>query len=116
MTDNNNREIVQLWWVARKYFNTAEEVREDLSDDELQTTVEQLKKRCQQMADIKDIAALLMKLNAHLASCAIRLYSIDEKLCGCSKRWCTYETLKKKKADLTVDEVKKGLVASCISC
>jgi len=105
MDADDKREIVQLWWAGRKYFKMAEDVREDLSDDDLQLTVKQLANKCEKMSDIKGVTALQMKLNAHLGSCAIRLYSIDEKCRGMSVRWSDYESLKNKKDALTVSEV-----------
>jgi hypothetical protein len=91
-----NREISQLWWVAEKYFTLAKGFKDKLECQGkcLQTTVTELSKKCECYKDIKKSIEHLMLLNAHLASCAIRLYSIDEKRKGCSMRWAKYQNLK----------------------
>jgi len=109
MKDEYNREITQLWWIADEYFRLTDQVKKYLSDGDLQTTVEKLAKKCQHVSEITGTNALLMLLNAHLASCAVRLYSIDEKRRGCSKRWKIYKDLERKEDKLTVTEVNKTI-------
>lgn len=107
---NDNREIVQLWWAADEYFKLAKTAKADdeLSDKDLQTTVKQLGENCSHLSNIRGTNERLMRLNAHLGSCAIRLYSIDEKNWHKSRgpgRWQDYENLKAKKDSLTVEDV-----------
>ena len=107
MDNDDVREIVQLWWVAKKYFKLAETAKEGLLDNDLQTKVGQLADKCKQLSDITGTNEKLMCLNAHLGSCAIKLYSIDENIRGRSKRWNDYKDLEKKNATLTPNEVKQ---------
>ncbi len=97
MNDDEEREVVQLWWAAEECFKLAEKAKTDLpGQDLLRTPVKQLADNCRRMSDITGTNEMLMRLNVHLASCAVRLYSIDELLGKYYKksiRWENYEKL-----------------------
>ncbi len=107
MTKNHKREIIQLWWAADQYFGLAEQTKKNLKKNDLKTNVQGLANKCQHMSDIKDVNEQLMLLNAHLGSCAVRLYSIDELLGKhyTSTRWFLYVGLEAKKNNLKKDDI-----------
>ena len=110
MKSEHKREIIQLWWVAEQCFELAEQTKKNLKKKGLQTTVQQLADNCQQISDIKGTNEQLVLLNAHLASCAVRLGSIDERLGhNLSKRRRLYRELEKKCCLLKQKDVRNNL-------
>jgi hypothetical protein len=69
----NEREIIQLWSAATLYWRL---VPSGLSANSLAMTISQWEKVCHKWIHPKLTREL--EFTAHLASCAIRLYSIDE--------------------------------------
>jgi hypothetical protein len=67
------REIKQLWYAAKFYYS----LLPDLSKSEMDKTVGQWSNECENTDDFH--VTSLFKFSCHIASCAIRLYSIDEK-------------------------------------
>jgi len=93
MKTKYDREIAQLWWVSEQYFQMSEKVMKKLNKKDLRTKVKELGDRCEDISRIKDTDKLLVMLNAHLASCSVRLFTIDEKIK--SMRCLCYKKLKK---------------------
>jgi hypothetical protein len=69
----NEREIIQLWSAATLYWGL---VPSNLSPNSLAMTISQWEKVCQKWKHPKLTPEL--EFTAHLASCAILLYSVDE--------------------------------------
>ena len=67
------REIKQLWNAAKFYYS----LLPDLSKSEMERTVREWSDECENSDDFH--VTPLFKFSCHIASCAIRLYSIDEK-------------------------------------
>ena len=69
------REIKQLWYAAKLYYFL---LPKDVDKSEIAKTVGQWSKECESANDFH--TKPLFVYSCHLASCAIRLYSIDEKI------------------------------------
>jgi len=68
------REIEQLWYSARLYYNL---LPKGIEDTEMRKTVGRWSAECEKTEDFHELP--LFTFSCHLTSCAIRLYSIDEK-------------------------------------
>ena len=88
MCDKQKREIDQLRFVADKYFELAETEKANISQAALHYTVGKITEYWTNDTNWPETNKSLVYLLAHLASCAIRLYSIDENLKP--KRWKSY--------------------------
>jgi hypothetical protein len=87
MNEDERREIAQLWAVAEMYYTLATDAKSHLVPTELKMTVGEFAERCKNRSYLDEHTPLLFTV-AHLASCAVRLHSIEEKLN--SKRWQEY--------------------------
>lgn len=112
ITDKKDkREIKQLWCAASYYFELAQKIKNELPDNTLLIkTVEKIADLCSAQCNINLTTCnneKIMVLNDHLASCAIRLNTIDEILGRkyISNRWYFYEGLKNK-TNLKKDDIK----------
>lgn len=103
ITDDDRREISQLWFIASYYFECATKISNEV-DKYLEKTVQEItdiyKKQCKPDCSKEeipqDILKKIMLLNAHLGSCAVRLCTIDEILgqkYNSSERWSSYTNL-----------------------
>jgi len=88
-------EVNQLWFVAQEYFSLALEEKNKLSKDNLLWTVKDLAAKTKTKEQIKENKSVTL-FTAHLASCASRLYSIDENIdeIDISKRISAYYKIK----------------------
>jgi len=88
-------EINQLWFVAQEYYFMALEEKKNLSDEEMLCTVKDLAIKAETLDLLKENRNITL-FTAHLASCAVRLYSIDENKnkIGISKRISSYNNIK----------------------
>ena len=81
-------------------------------------TLKDLADKCRSISDIKGDVAALMKINAHLGSCAVRLNTIDEILgkSYISTRWYFYQGLVEKKDKLQASDMTDNLdmVVHCL--
>lgn len=68
------REIEQLWYAAKLYYSL---LPTDIDKSEMSKTVGQWSKECESLVDF--YMTPLFSYCCHIDSCAIRLYSIDEK-------------------------------------
>jgi hypothetical protein len=68
------REIKQLWYAAKLYYSL---LPKNIDKKEMSKTVGQWSKECESSDDFH--MTPLFSYSCHVASCAIRLYSIDEK-------------------------------------
>lgn len=110
---DDKREINQLWFSVLYYFELAKEVKEELQEKEpqgLNTTIQNIADNYLKLSDFIGTKKQIMLLNAHLASCAVRLYSIDELLGKkyTSTRWYLYNGLIKIKESLKEDDIIKN--------
>jgi len=76
MDNNKLLEIKKLWFVAEKYYDLAMVEKKSVPNEELELTVEELKKKCPDLSDLQSNQHLIY-FSAHIASCAVRLCSID---------------------------------------
>jgi hypothetical protein len=113
MKKEHIREAIQLLWVANQYYDLAMKIKSDkkLTAKDLHITVNDLADKCQSISDINNQIALLMKINAHLGSCAVRLNTIDEILgrSYTSSRWFFYKGLLDKKDKLQASDIVDNL-------
>jgi len=72
---STDREILQLWYAARLYYDL---MPDTISATELERTIGEWSLECARVQDFYEQS--LFELSSHLDSCAIRLYSIDEKI------------------------------------
>jgi len=97
LTDNEKREISQLWFVASHYFDLAKKEKYKLtSEDCLKKTPCELGDDCRSQSGFEGDNRCLVMIHAHLASCALRLNTIDEILGdrhNISARWSLYKCL-----------------------
>ena len=112
ITDKDDkREIKQLWCIASYYFERTRQIESGLQDRTLlKKTVGDIANFCSTQCNCNLATCKnkeIMILNAHLASGAIRLNSIDEILGKkyTSTRWYFYNGLLSKKDKLKEDEV-----------
>ena len=77
MNKDDKRQIEQLWMVAKDYYDLATSMKDNLPDDQLKLTVREFVDHCQDLSCLQKNKNLVLA-SAHLASSAIRLYSIDE--------------------------------------
>ena len=89
MNQNNQRQIEQLWMVANVYYDLATSLKDHLSYDQLKLTVREFANQCQDLTYLQQNKNLVLAI-AHLASSAIRLYSIDELQKDNSIHWSKY--------------------------
>jgi hypothetical protein len=92
MNQETIREIRQLWFISEKYFELALSEKDKIPQDALKWTVKILADKCKDPLELSKNKNLIYCV-AHLNSCAVRLYSIDENLK--SARWNCYDKLKK---------------------
>jgi|GEM_PF-6765226 len=108
MTDEQVREIKQLWTIGKYYFSLSLKIKNRLPKGILASSIRAITDRfsCGQ-AFVGDQRRVML-LTAHLGSCAIRLATIDE-IFGediSRKRLHTYNTLEGK-ADLTCKRLER---------
>jgi hypothetical protein len=92
MNQETKRELTQLLFVSEKYFQLALSEKDKIPQTDLKWTVKILADKCKNPAELSKNKNLIY-FAAHLNSCAVRLYSIDENLK--SDRWNCYDKLKK---------------------
>jgi hypothetical protein len=92
MNQDTIRELTQLWFVSEKYFELALSEKDRIPQAALKWTVKILADKCKEQSELSRNKNLIYFV-AHLNSCAVRLYSIEENLR--SDRWVRYDTLKK---------------------
>jgi hypothetical protein len=92
MNQETIREIRQLWFISEKYFELALSEKDKIPDAALKWTVKTLADKCKDPSELSKNKNLIYFV-AHLNSCAVRLYSIEENLK--SGRWNCYDKLKK---------------------
>jgi len=120
MKAEHKREIRQLWFVADHYLKTAKRYKNRLTNGDLSTTIGDIAKIDQRFDESKfgGSERSIMLLNAHLASCAIRLSTIDEILGKhyTSTRWDVYKGLKAKGNGLKESDIEDNLknIAHCL--
>jgi hypothetical protein len=109
MTAEHKREIRQLWFIADHYLKTAKRNKNRLTNKDLSTTISNIAEIGQRFDQSKfgGSERTIMLLNAHLASCAMRLTTIDEILGRhyTSRRWKDYKDL--------ISKGKKGTLKEC---
>jgi hypothetical protein len=91
MNQETIREIRQLWFISEKYLELALAERHKIPQTALKWTVKILANKCSDPLELSKNKNLIY-FAAHLNSCAVRLYSIDENLK--SDRWNRYDRLK----------------------
>ncbi len=84
LNDDYKREILQLWIVARYYFDKANEYYNQISETQLFLTTKEISEKFKiaNKSEIRnEIVAMkdLILTSANFSSCSVRLYSIDEK-------------------------------------
>ncbi len=79
MDKNKLLEIKKLRFVAEKYYDLAMDEKKSVLNEELKLTVAELKNKCLNLSDLQSNQHLIY-FSAHLASCAVRLCSIEEIL------------------------------------
>jgi len=89
MNQEDERQIEQLWMVAKAYYDLATSLKDYLPDDQLKLTVREFADQCQDLTCLQQNKNLVLA-SAHLASSAIRLYSIDELQKDNSIHWSKY--------------------------
>lgn len=89
--DNVKREFEQLFFIADFYFELSKTEKENLTEEEINRSIHDWSLICENETNYKKIGPFLF-FSAHLSSCAIRLYSIDETMR--SDRWQSYENIK----------------------
>ena len=73
MTKEREREINQLWFLGKHYYNLSKRLRNKLPRKLLSTTIKNIADNyCKQEDFVGDIKKAML-MTAHLASCAIRL-------------------------------------------
>jgi hypothetical protein len=92
MNQETKRELRQLWFVSEKYFELALREKDKIPQTTLKWTVKILADKCKDSAELSKNKNLIYFV-AHLNSCAVRLYSIDENLK--LDRWNCYDKLKR---------------------
>jgi hypothetical protein len=100
---DKQRELKQLWFVPEMYFHMAQSEKERVSQELLQCTVGELASRCISPQGIEQNQNLICA-GAHLMSCAVRLFSIEE--CVESKRYKEYQKIREWGDD---SEIKKEI-------
>jgi hypothetical protein len=111
MDQETIRELRQLWFVSKKYFELALSEKDEIPQTALKWTVKILADKCKDQSELAKNQNLIYFV-AHLNSCAVRLYSIDENLK--STRWNYYQKLTKyNDAGRIRDEILQNL-AVCI--
>jgi len=92
MNQDTIRELTQLWFVSEKYFELALSEKNKIPQTAMKWTVKILADKCKDPSELSKYKHLIY-FAAHLNSCAVRLYSIEENLK--SERWNCYDKLKK---------------------
>jgi hypothetical protein len=90
MNQDAIRELRQLWFVSEKYFELALSEKDKIPETALNWTVKTLADKCKDPSELVKNKNLLY-FAAHLMSCAVRLYSIEENLK--SGRWSCYNKI-----------------------
>ena len=93
MNTVTKRQIQQLWTVAQMYHELAVSSNSHVDEAQLRLKIGEFAQHCEDPSYLRQNTALLYA-SAHLASSAIRLYSIDEVLKGQSKRWSEYDRIR----------------------
>ena len=75
-----NREIGQLWLFARHYFSLARRLKKKLPENYLNKTPRDIAHKYPNPSDAKSNDKRVILMTAHLSSCSVRLYTIDETL------------------------------------
>ena len=96
MIKDPQREINQLWAVAEMYHTLATNAKSHLDPTELKMTIGEFAENCKSQSYLDKHTPLLYAV-AHLASCAVRLNSIEEGIR--SQRWNKYREIAKPPAD-----------------
>ena len=107
--DDIGREVKQLWRIANYYFCEAKSLKTNLQPKFLKQEISEIADN-QINATIETQPTEEMKFSAHLGSCAIRLATIEERLCSCgkeSKRNKTYNALRQL-SDVSQDTLEKN--------
>lgn len=78
LTDEQKREIRQLWYVSSCYFNLADTIKPNCDENKLRTTVKMLSKEFDKGLPKDKKTKQLTMLVAHLASSAVRLGTIRD--------------------------------------
>lgn len=91
MNQEKIREIRQLWFTSEKYFELALSEKDKIPQIALKWTVRNLADKCKERSELSSNKNLIY-FSAHLNSCAVRLYSIEENLK--SDRWNRYDKLR----------------------
>ncbi len=91
MDQEIKRELMQLWFVSKKYFGLALAEKSKIEPTTLKWTVRNLADKCRDRSGLSENQDLIY-FSAHLHSCAVRLNSIEENLK--SSRWGGYQELK----------------------
>ncbi len=94
MSMDPQRQIDQLWIVAKMYHELALNLKSHMDVAPLQLTVREFAEHCKDLSYLHKNIALLYA-SAHLSSSAIRLYSIEEVRKSKSIRWTEYDRIRK---------------------
>ena len=101
------RETTQLWRVANIYFDLALDQKKSIPTDFLKNSVGDIADKFESLEDVEKYQSLIY-MTAHIMSCSVRLYSIDEILK--TRRWNKYYNLINCKDSSKVeDKLKKDL-------
>lgn len=109
MTDEQKREIKQLWFIGNYYFQLAQRIKTRLPKNVLGRSVQDLTTGFLIKPAFEADQRRVMLLTAHLGSCATRLATIDEIFGDniSKKRLHTYNTLEGK-SDLTCKKLEQN--------
>lgn len=77
LNNGSEREICQLWLVAKYYFDTAIEHYKQIDENQLSLTIKEIVDKFKGSNEIVGMKDLILA-SANFSSCSIRLYSIDE--------------------------------------
>lgn len=77
LKNGSEREICQLWLVAKYYFDTAIEHYKQIDENQLSLTIKEIVDKFKDSNEIVTMKDLILA-SANFSSCSIRLYSIDE--------------------------------------
>jgi len=96
------RETRQLWRVAEIYFDLALDQKKSISTDFLKYSVGDIADKFKNLGDVENYQSLIY-MTAHIMSCSVRLYSIDEILK--TIRWNKYYNLINCKDSSKVEDI-----------
>lgn len=97
MQSEEERELRQLWFVSKMYFEKAQSI--EVPKKDLQLTVKRFADICKEDKGLRNHRDLICA-SAHLDSCAVRLYAIDE--CIDSERYKNYKKIRECKNEKNI--------------